>query len=172
MRRFVCRSFAVAACLVLFGAAAPLAAQDPDPANLPDQAVAAKAKPKSSPAMVLITVNEEGVCTVYPKDVAVVGKDAAPGTKGPKSIRWIYGRGHGDLSEVSVTAHPTEPKKNLFKLPKIKSSDNEGNSSDAQETVPGDEYYFRYLVTIELDGDYLDCDPQICIKNNNGGCTI
>jgi len=167
MRRFVRRSAAVVSFLAGFAFVAPAGAQPPD-AN--QQRV--RAKPKSSPAIVVIQVDDDGVCTVAPKTVTLLGKDAVAGTKGPKKVRWIYARGDGDKGKVMVKPHPGETKPGLLKLPTLSENDNEGDSSEAQDVVPGNDYYFQYVVTIEVEGDTVDCDPQICIKNNNGGCTI
>jgi len=150
-------------CAALLGAASAGLAQPVDP----EQQALAK-KPKQSPAVVVVSVDDEGRCQVWPKSVAIVDKDAPAGVKGPRRVRFFYARGDGDKSKVRFLADPQQKYPGMLALPQLGEGQAMGDSSESKESFEGDEYVFVYAVELEVDGETVTCDPDVVIRKSGG----
>jgi len=161
MRASVSLSMIAVAALAVAGSAH--AHQPPDM----DQQTMAK-KPKSSPAVVVISVDDEGHCHVLPKSVTIVAKDAPQGTRGPRKVRFFYARGDGDRSKVKLSPDPQQTYPGILGLPQLGEGQSMGDSSESKEAFEGDEYRFVYAVELDIDGETVSCDPDVVIRKGGG----
>jgi hypothetical protein len=128
-------------------------------------------KPNSSPAVVVISVADDGDCHVSPKKLWIVAKDAPAGVKGPKKVRFFYARGDSDKSKVKATAEAGQTHPGMLDLPQIGETQSMGDSSESKETFNGQDYVFKYTVAVETEDETIACDPEICIKKADGTCS-
>lgn len=127
-------------------------------------------KPKSSPAVVVLHVDDNGACHATPKSVTIVSPYAPPGTKGPKKVRFFYARGAGDNGVVKMSPKAGQAHPDILGLPTIGAGNDQGDSSEAKKQLPAGspDYTFGYEVVIEVDGDPTTCDPDIVIQKPGG----
>jgi hypothetical protein len=127
-------------------------------------------KPNSSPAVVVIHVDDDGNCHVTPKSVTIVSPYAPPGTKGPKRVRFFYARGDADRGVVKMQPKSNQAHPDILDLPTIGAGADQGDSSEAKKKLAQNapDYRFEYDVVIEIDGEETSCDPEIVIQKPGG----
>jgi hypothetical protein len=125
-------------------------------------------KPNRSPAVVVISVDDDGNCHVSDKSPTIVAGNAAASVKGPRQVRFFYARGAGDTSKVRLTANAAQAHPNMLTLPQIGEAQAMGDSSASNVDFAGDEYRFQYVVEVVTEDASVTCDPDVVIKKGGG----